>query len=162
MSRSLLVLLIIVSHAFSEDCVRYEFGEDYNDLFTDQMDVCGSVPTLPWILKYYEDTDIIDHHELSTTFISPQETLSCISSFVFPMESRGIVEVNIFMEAMANTDQISVLANQVVPGGNDAVVGSAGNSPLAVGFEPGWHTLRFSVGATGTYDGYVSILYLRI
>lgn len=148
--------MLMVSYAFSEECVKYEIEDDFDISFTNDVSICEGTTT--WIVGYYEDTNITGHHEESTTFISPQETRSCTSSLTFSMTAGAIVEVNMYMEAMDDTDQITVLVNQVVSGGTDSVVGTGGNSPLLTTFQPGWYAMRLTLGGAGTYDGYVSIV----
>lgn len=155
MIRTLFIFIILVSHAFSENCVRYTFEENYNDLFTNELGVCRNGMSL-WELGTYNTSNVTGHHELSSTFISPLESLSCVSSFLFSMTNGGTVEVTIYMESYSLSDHISVLANQFFDDDDDRVLGSAGNSPLDVNFVGGWHTLVVPLSSAGRSNGYVS------
>lgn len=158
--RKVFVLLILVSHAFSDSCVRYNFEDDFDLLFTSNTGVCSNL--LVWDIGLFQDTDLTDHNERSTKFIYPQQTLSCTTSFTFTMTPGGIIETNIYMDSALSTDQIQVVAMEHVPGGTDVFVGQAVNTPgQAATFVSGWHTLRITViGNNGDMLGYVSYLNL--
>lgn len=153
--------LFLVQLTLSENCVKYTFEEGFDDLFSNERGICSVAGITSWECKDYKDTAINTQPESSTKFISPKTSPSCGSSLVFPMSAGGIVEVNIYMES-EEYDQIAVLVHRVVNGTNDAVVGSAGASPLFPQFIRGWQTLRLVLSGTGTYDGYVSMRFLFV
>lgn len=160
MIRSVLITLILISHAFSDSCEIYTFEEGFEVLFTSNMGVCADLPE--WNIGRFEDTYLTDHNEYSTKFIYPQQNFSCITSFPFAINPGGVIEVNIFMEAAAVTDQIHVLAMKYVSGGNDAFVGQVINTPaLPDSFVSGWQTLKMTViGSSTDMIGYVSTFLL--
>uniref|UniRef100_A0A2A4JGA3 MAM domain-containing protein n=1 Tax=Heliothis virescens TaxID=7102 RepID=A0A2A4JGA3_HELVI len=94
----------------------------------------------------------------STTFVSPAETLSCASSFMFPMTNGGRLEVLIYMDSIISTDQIMVLANQFVENGVDTTLGTSWNSPQFDEFVSGWHTLVVPLTSLGTSLCYITIM----
>lgn len=149
---------MLVSHAFGENCVRFTFEENYNDLFTNEVGVC-SIGMALWELRTYNTSDVVGQHELSSTFISPLESLSCVSSFMFSMTNGGTVEVIIYMESNSLSDQIMVLANEYHENDEDTNMGSAGNSPMSPDFVSGWHTLVVPLSTTGSSQGYVSFVF---
>lgn len=158
MIRKVFILIFLLPHAFSENCVRYTFEENFNYLFTNELGACNDETSL-WKLGTYNTSDVTGHHELSSTFITPLETLSCVSSFMFSMTHGGTVEVVIYMESNATSDQIMVLANEHFEDGEDKNMGLVGNSPMSDNFVSGWHTLVIPLSSTGTSEGYVSILF---
>ncbi|KPJ16517.1 hypothetical protein RR48_08108 [Papilio machaon] len=159
MDRKYLTLLILVCFSilvFGEECVVYTFEDDFDDLFSNEKGVCQGMRM--WQLGYYSSISLERPHPLSTTFISPEFLLSCVSSFTFPMSGLGTIEVNLYMDPVSNSDQISVVVHEVVPGSTATVVGNRGISAMAPDFEKGWHSIRIPLTGSGTFDGYVSLM----
>lgn len=160
MARSLKLLILFVGGVMSNSvCERYEFEDNFDDLFSNTKGVCGGMAM--WEQRDYDEIGLWTPFERSVSFISPMNTVSCVSSHTFPMTAGGILEVNIYMDAAANSDHITVLANQEVQSGQDAVVGTISNTPQEQPFFPGWHTLRITLIGIGSYNGYVSICLLN-
>ncbi|PZC83996.1 hypothetical protein B5X24_HaOG206342 [Helicoverpa armigera] len=153
----LLIIILMVSHAFSESCVSHTFESDIDEFFM-QPWFCEDMEHETWKVGTYDNINLSGQDERSSTFITPSDTFTCASTMKFPMTNGGRVEVRIYMDSVANTDQITVLANEFVEGGVHSTVGSAGNSPLADNYVNGWHTLVADVGSSGTSLCYVSCL----
>lgn len=161
MERNIIILvLFLCSSVFCEDCVTYTFGDDFEDLFSNEIGVCNGM--LMWNRGNYFDIPLDSPHELSTTYIYPANLLSCVSSFIFPMTAGGIVEVNLYMDPNSPADQVSIVVNEVVPGGTDAAVANTGISAMNPSFVSGWHSLNVTLTGSGTYNGYVSIIELYL
>lgn len=159
MLRELFILTLLISHAFSESCVTYTFEDDFYDQFTD-LGICGDY--VFWESGTYDTIDITGQNEYSTTFIRPLESLSCVSSFLFPMTAGGKLEVLIYMEAKNINDQVTVVANQYVENGAHTTLGLTGLSPLAPNYNDGWHTLIVNLSSQGTSLCYVSFFFCCI
>lgn len=150
---SIIVIFILIISVCSEDCLRYTFEEDFGTLFSNESGLCGGMQF--WELRSYSSISMDRPHEYSHLFISPRESLSCVSSFNFNMLAGGTVEVNIYMDGASRNDQISLLVQHNSTG---AVAGNTANSALDPNFVRGWHTLRVSLTGNGIFTGYVSVL----
>lgn len=151
-----LILFILVSRALTDSCVTYTFEEDYNSLFTSHTGVCSGFSQ--WDIGRFEDTDL-KYDEQSTLFIFPQEELSCVKSFMFPLAPGGLIEVNIYMETTVDSDLVQVMLMEYVQDGFDVFVGQAINSPAQDTYVAGWHTLTVTVfGYNENMTGYVSTI----
>lgn len=149
------VLILVYSSVVScDECVSYDFEDDFDDLFTSGVGVCIGMVT--WNIAAYRSLPLESPHPSSTQFISPSEQLSCVSSYRFTMTSGGTVEANIYMDSLSTMDQVSFVVNEIVPGGNDAAVGTIVLSSLDPNFVNGWHTLRVTLTGRGTYNAFVS------
>ncbi|KAG6448911.1 hypothetical protein O3G_MSEX005783 [Manduca sexta] len=150
-------LLCCTAHVLCEECVTYSFDKDFDSMFNNDVGVCGNINNV-WVQRNYSTIGLQSPHRNSVKHITPEPALSCVSSFFFTMTGRGIVEAKIFMDGAANSDQITLFANQYVPGGNHGVMGNINNTPLQAGFVKGWHTLRVQVIGTNAYTGYITLM----
>ncbi|KAG6448910.1 hypothetical protein O3G_MSEX005783 [Manduca sexta] len=155
--RCVFALLCCVTYVSCDKCVTYKFQEDFEELFNKDLGVCANI-NLFWLQRSYASIDLQSPNEKSVSFITPQAALSCVSSFFFTMTGGGTVEVNIYMDGAENSDQITVFANQYVPNGNDAVMGTISNTPLLAGFVRGWQSLRVTILGSATYTGYITLM----
>lgn len=141
-------------------CVTYDFEEKFEEAFNSDRGLCTGFAE--WTVGTYAeipvDTPISDSYQ----FISPQSHISCISSFPFDIEAGGILEVNVYMESLSDSDQVAVLANHILDENNDAVTGSVVLTPLRDDYVDGWHVLRIDLSGENTYQGYVSFNYQYI
>nr|XP_026493304.1 uncharacterized protein LOC113398664 [Vanessa tameamea] len=155
------VFVLIFSYSvICDDCVTFDFEKDFNSTFSNELGVC--VTRLMWNVGYYENLKIDGPDPSSMTYIYPNDILSCASSFTFSMTANGIIEVNLFMEPTSPSDQVTILANQIVVGGNDAVVGNVLIIATDQDFVSGWRTARMTLSGFGTYNGYISILGMAV
>lgn len=150
----LILLITCTIPVFGEDCVVYTFEDDFENLFSNEIGVCRGMKM--WQLGYYSSIYLDSPHVLSNKFISPDYLLSCVSSFTFAMSGMGTVEVNLYMDPASNSDQISIVVHEVVPGSTATVVGNRGISAMAPDFVVGWHSIRIPLIGSGTFQGYVS------
>ncbi|KAJ0175025.1 hypothetical protein K1T71_009166 [Dendrolimus kikuchii] len=140
-----------------DDCFFYDFESNFEYLFAKNGSLCQLLPS-KWNIGNYADISLQPPHYRSEKFIKPSDTVSCISSQTFAAESSGVIEVKVYMESSLATDQITVLVNQVVPGGNDAVVATQQLFSMNQDFENGWHLLKMPLGGVGSYDAFISFL----
>ena len=152
--KCLFVLLLAVSAIKCENCVTYDFGSNFYDSFNNGNPLCSGMAT--WSMGNYSIGNIQSPNDKTDLFITPAETLSCVSSYGFEMRSTGIVEVYVYMESTSQQDQIIVLANEVSSSGNNVVTGTAVLTPLNTNYFNGWHVLRINLFGTGIFSGYVS------
>lgn len=154
--KCLFVLLLAISAIKCENCVTYDFGSNFYDSFNNGNSLCEGMAS--WKLGNYSSLGVNRPNEETDLFISPDENLSCVSSYGFEMRSTGIVEVYVYMESTSQRDQIVVLANEVSSSGNNVVTGTAMLTPLSTNYFNGWHVLRINLFGTGIFSGYVSNL----
>ncbi|CAB3260585.1 unnamed protein product [Arctia plantaginis] len=156
MIREFVLFFILVSCVYGEGCVRYTFEEGFYELFDDDSELCEN--SVPWLLELYKHTHLTSPHVLSTKYINPQEVTSCVSSFTFPMNFGGIIEVNAFVQMTDNADALYVAASKVVTNDSVQSAGSIAITPHQPDFKPGWHALRFTLSGIDeeTFNGYVS------
>ncbi|XP_075979722.1 uncharacterized protein LOC142978951 [Anticarsia gemmatalis] len=152
------LLLLVISTVTGENCVTYDFGEDFYNTFNNGKSICGGMES--WSLGNYSDVNVVSPHEFSSSFISPGDSLSCVSSYSFEMRSTGVLEVHVYMDSVSQRDQIVVLAKESRLGNNDAVTGTAMLTPLSGDYVNGWHVLRIDLFGTGIFNGYVTFLGL--
>ena len=138
-----------------EKCIAYNFETDFEALFDSNRGLCTGFTR--WNLNQYSSSPIGQPSSESLQFISPQNYISCVSSFPFEANNNGVVEVNVYIEAADMTDQISVLVNKIEDETNDIVIGSAGVSPLVADYTDGWHVLKIDLSTHGPVKGYVSV-----
>lgn len=151
-----LLLLLFCSKVICEDCLIYSLEDGFNDTLSNEVGLC--VGMISWNMGTYEGGPIYPPHPSTTKFMYPNINLSCVSSYHLPLSATGIVEVNLFMEPQSSTDQVSILINQIVPDGNDAVVGNSWILATQENFVRGWRTERITLTGSGSYQGYVSDL----
>lgn len=152
----LFVFLVFFSgHALCENCVTLEFLEDEFEQFRDDIGVCQGLPGV-WQLGFYSNTSVPRPHKQSTSFISPSSSVSCISSFTFPMSAEGEIEVEIYIDTDSTTDHVTVLINDITDV-NNAVIGNLPISITTPGIVKGWNTFTVSLMGNGSYYGSVSI-----
>lgn len=143
-----------------KDCVTYNFETNFENSFDTNNVLCNGYSS--WHLGDYHSLAIDTIDPDSKTFIAPNETSSCVSSFVFRMMPGGVVEVNVFMKSASNLDYIIVLAKKVVPSGDDTVAGFELYYASNDKFVEGWNKLKVTVTDLSIFDGYVSITFLRL
>ncbi|XP_063830134.1 mucin-12-like [Ostrinia nubilalis] len=131
-------------------CVTYQFGQDFNSLFSNDG-VCRY--SANWLLRNYTSLTIDSPHKNSVLCIIPGNGWSCTSSFTFPMSAGGILEVEVYLEPFSATDRVLVTVYQINSLGTDLVVGSAASDR-----QFGWSTLRIQLAGDGDYDGQVTIM----
>ncbi|XP_045538971.1 uncharacterized protein LOC106709161 [Papilio machaon] len=149
------LLLIILPRCFAlplynEGCVAYPFKEEFYYHFSSLANKCEE----KWKLGYYSSISLDSPHPLSTTFISPNNVLSCIISYKFPMIASGIVEVNLYMDPISIDDYISIGVYKVGIVSKN-VVGEKTISPRSDDFKTGWETVKISLSGSGTFMGYI-------
>lgn len=143
-----LVTLTFVSCVVCDSCVKYDFEEGFNDLFSD-YGVCNTLPL--WIVGEYSTLGLTSPFEQSTTFITPLTTMSCASSHLFTLNAGGRIEFNIYMERTHNNDLIQILVNQELPDGSSFVTGMGIANNVN-----GWDILKINIVGPNSYQGYVS------
>ncbi|XP_028161096.1 uncharacterized protein LOC114353333 isoform X3 [Ostrinia furnacalis] len=131
-------------------CVTYQFGQDFNSLFSNDG-VCRY--SANWLLRNYTSLTIDSPHKNSVSCIIPGNGWSCTSSFTFPMSAGGILEVEVYLEPFSATDRVLVTVYQINSLGTDLVVGSAASDR-----QFGWSTLRIQLAGDGDYHGQVTIM----
>ncbi|XP_048484393.1 uncharacterized protein LOC105398412 [Plutella xylostella] len=148
------LLICVSSYVNSQECVTYNFEENFDEFFSS----CGDNNEL-WSTGFYEDLGIESPHPLSTTFIKPgQNGLSCVSSDTFPVRADGKFEIQAYMKSASINDQIIVIVYGEQEEENDATLGVAVLSAAVDGesgdgfynFEVNW-----SVSGDKMYNGYV-------
>lgn len=139
----------------NDSCVTYNFEANYDALFDNDLGVCQNTMST-WKLSSYSIAGDESPLSLSTKFISPDETLSCISSFFFPLSATGKFEVYVYLDSVVQTDQLTIFVNQVVSTGNDAVMGILTLAPTTTTYVRGWNTLSTTLMGSGSATGYVS------
>lgn len=159
MIREFVVLLILVSYIYGDNCVRYTFEEDFYELFHTDSALCDS--RVPWLLERYKNTELTSPHVRSTKYISPQEITSCVSSFIFPMRFGGIVEVNAFIGMTDTQDALTITASTII-NDSEQTAGTITITPKQHDHKPEWQTLRITLMGTDdeVFDGYVSVFRL--
>lgn len=157
-SRVCLLLVILCSSVFCDDCVTYNFEDDFESQFNPNTGQCAA-STRFWTLNSYSSS-VQAPNNLSSVFISPEVAteFSCTASFEFSMTIGGFIEMNVFTENAQMTDQITALVLAVSGG----TLGTLIFSPLDPSFVSGWQTLRIDLAlpAGVLLDGYVSIQVL--
>lgn len=158
--KCLLILLVAIAAIKCENCVTYDFGSNFDDSFNNGNSLCTGMAT--WQVGSYSTLNVPSPNNETDMFITPDGTLSCVSSYGFEMRSGGIVEVYVYMESTSQRDQIVVLANEVSNSGNNVVTGTAMLTPLSNNYFNGWHVLRINLYGTGIFSGFVSFIFLLI
>lgn len=146
-----------------EACVTYNFESEFEDYFDTDNQLCNGYSA--WHLGNYYSLSIENIYPESSTFIAPNVSSSCISSFVFEMKPQGYVEVNVFMKALSELDFVVILAQKRVKGSQDTVAGFQLYYAANEDFVEGWNVLRVNVVDFHPFNGYVSInemLYFKL
>lgn len=151
------LIVILSCCVICDDCVTYDFEEYFEDLFTNDYGVCIPVP-MTWSTGSYSSISLETPDAKSKTFITPASSMSCVTSFTFPMSFGGIVEVFFYMESSISSDMLTVLVN-IATVGNDPTINTFVITPAQANFVPGWHVAHMQLTSAGSYTGYVSILY---
>lgn len=154
------LFLIITLSTFVDckSCVVYNFERDFENLFTNNSTLCSNFQ--PWEVGNYTDIDFERPHEGSKKFIYPNTALSCVTSFAFPMEINGVIEVKLYIESKSPNDFVSIIVNAINPSGIDTAVANYVYNSGQADFSDGWHVLRMTTIGAGSFDGYVSLLHL--
>ncbi|CAG9791015.1 unnamed protein product [Diatraea saccharalis] len=146
MAHSVLLLIFLLTYqsVFCEDCVTYDFENDFDNLFSSNSGLCTSQHS--WDMKHYDTTGITSPSPNSTSFISPPVFNGCVSSFSFPIENNGIVEVNVYMDENSDqSDFIIVLIQSIDENGIESTITNEMYSPSQSTFVAGWITLRLQL-----------------
>ncbi|KAG7300356.1 hypothetical protein JYU34_015956 [Plutella xylostella] len=154
----LALLICVSSYVNSQECLTYNFEENFYEFFSS----CGDDSEI-WSTGFYEDLGIESPHPLSTTFIKPGQNgqrPSCVSSGTFPVRADGKFEIQAYMKSASGTEQIIVIVFGEQEEENDATLGVAVLSADVDGvsgdgfynFEVNW-----SVSGDKMYNGYVSL-----
>ncbi|CAG9133211.1 unnamed protein product [Plutella xylostella] len=150
------LLICVSSYVKSQECLTYNFEENFYEFFSS----CGDDSEI-WSTGFYEDLGIESPHPLSTTFIKPGQNgqrPSCVSSGTFPVRADGKFEIQAYMKSASGTEQIIVIVFGEQEEENDATLGVAVLSAAVDGvsgdgfynFEVNW-----SVSGDKMYNGYV-------
>ncbi|XP_046966607.1 mucosal addressin cell adhesion molecule 1-like [Vanessa cardui] len=153
MYRLCVLLLLVCCNVLCDDCVVFNFEDGSFDDFKNDFGVC--IGRSMWDLRRYDDLQLEAPHENSTLNVSPTSELSCMSSSVFPITGGGTLDIKLYMEPAAETDQIAVIAFQHEPIG---VVGSIILSPLDPNFTSGWQQLKITLIGSHVYNGFVTFM----
>ncbi|CAG9791016.1 unnamed protein product [Diatraea saccharalis] len=144
----------------TKDCIIYDFENDFDDLFTSNSGLCTNQPS--FILKYFDTAGITSPHPSSTRFISPPVSNGCVSSFSFPIENNGIVEVNVYMDENSHqSDFIIVLIQSIDENGIESTITNLMYSPSQSTFVAGWTTLRLELLMLAPAQGLVRYSYVK-
>lgn len=141
-------LLTTVSCVFS--CKIFIFEEGIDETFSTESGICA-FPDKSWLIGSYESIKMEGFHELSKTFIAPNEQFSCVSSPTFFMDPGGIIEVNIFMTNNVHTDFIHVTVSDK----DNADAGSV--TQWGHDYAGGWDTIQIKILGLSSFEGFVSI-----
>lgn len=159
--RRCLVLLVCLYSANGQDvCVNYTFEDGFYNLFNDYAGLACLAVRQFWDERRYEDIGLDPPNLLSTTYISPMPILSCVSSFEFNLSAQGVIEFTVYMSGSSSIDQLTVLASQIILSGNDNTVGNMVLQPSSPNFVTGWSTHRMTLIGSGTFRGYVRLIYI--
>ncbi|CAH0588162.1 unnamed protein product [Chrysodeixis includens] len=139
-----------------QECITYNFESDFETTFDTSNVLCNGYSS--WHLGNYYSLGIGSIDDDSKTFISPNTTSSCISSFVFRMIPGGTVEVNVFMESVSDLDYVIVLAKKRVPDGVDTVAGFQLYYATNSNFVKGWNVLKVSITDFTIFNGYITLI----
>ncbi|XP_045775579.1 uncharacterized protein LOC123874350 isoform X1 [Maniola jurtina] len=142
------------TEAPSEDCVTEDFENNFEDNFTSNNTECTGFFT--WDIKQYSSVDIDSPHPESTSFITPQPGVSCVSSFKFPMTTGGRLQVNLYMMSTSLVDQLTIIIYQSILGGNDITINRVFHSNMSSEFVPGWQTINMTIDGPARFEGYVT------
>lgn len=138
-----------------DDCVTYNFENDYEDLFRNDFGVCIPMP-MTWSLGTYSSISVENPNSDSNNFIRPASSMSCVTSFTFPMTFGGIIEVNFYIQPAVMSDTLTILVN-IATSGNHPTINTYVMTPALPNFLPGWHVARIQLTSAGSFTGYVSI-----
>ncbi|XP_064073074.1 uncharacterized protein LOC135193636 [Vanessa tameamea] len=153
MYRHCVLLLLAVCNVLCDNCVVFNFENDSFHDFTNDFGVC--VGRSMWDLRQYDDLPMDAPHENSTFYIAPTSEVSCMSSLIFPITGGGTLDVKLYMEPAAESDQITILAFQHEPKG---VVGNLILSAMDPNFTRGWQHLKVTLIGSGVYNGFVTLM----
>jgi hypothetical protein len=148
-SSQLMLILLASTSVLCDECVTYDFEQDFDDLFTFDNGVCNGMA--PWKIQQYEG--VSNPYNMSSQFMSPTEgeMFSCVSSFAFPVHRNGLFEINVYMEPGSNLSQLSIIVQSTKGGTINNLV----HTPMSPDFVPGWTALQLKV--PGDFNAYVSL-----
>ncbi|CAG4935668.1 unnamed protein product [Colias eurytheme] len=149
-----LVTTLLSYTVLCDDCVKYDFEMNFEEKFPNDCDMCLNRDE--WRIGNYADVDLTPPNERSTKFAYAGQNLTCMSTYIFPMAFNGIFEVTAYVKPTAVGDALSVLVNEIVPGGSN---GAVGNIPFT---EEGWFTKSTRLTGPAEYTGYVSRSAFRV
>lgn len=136
-------------------CVVVNFENGLED-FDDSVGQCQFIP-YGWDVGHYADIDIQGPHESSTTFIRPN-ALSCTSSFEFDINAEGVLEVTFYMSTRVSSEYLTFVVNEIQPTGNivQAYFQQFDSDTPGI-IDHDWNVMKFPMGSSGNYTGFVSI-----
>ncbi|KAL0870708.1 hypothetical protein ABMA27_005648 [Loxostege sticticalis] len=140
----ILVFMLVNLVVCTEDCVTYDFGNDFQNFTSGACQ--GS-----W--EHKKDHTI--ENGRSTSGITPSSKMSCTSSFIFPMHNGGVLEVNVYYSIFSLTDILQVVVYQKETIGPDRIVGMESLDANNKGH--GRKTLKINVAGSLRFDGYLTI-----
>ncbi|XP_026325384.1 endochitinase A-like, partial [Hyposmocoma kahamanoa] len=161
MSSFVLFFIVVIVHLISSEEVRLEDNcipinlENGLENFDDTIGHCAFIQGV-WEVGYYADIPIQPPHESSRTFITPNQ-LSCTSSFDFQIRATGRVEVTFYMSVTAGNEFLQVSVNQRLQNGG-TVQANHEIYNISVIENNQWNTKTFTVGSTGSYSGFITLL----
>ncbi|XP_063834223.1 uncharacterized protein LOC135083415 [Ostrinia nubilalis] len=143
--KSIILLFLIFSKSLCDDCFRYDFEDNFEKKFSPNTGICFGMS--PWALNNYTSLGIDSPHPSSSSFISPTNSLSCVSSVSFSM-GFGVLELNVYVVEVlpSNSMQIYVMAE---PSHLVAFLGYESHH-----YKPGWNTLKIRI-QRWAFQGYV-------
>lgn len=109
MYRYCFLLLFISYEVICDDCVVFNFENNYNEIFTNSGGLCNQASSM-WNLNQYSSSTIDPPHESSTSFISPATVTptSCVTSHMFTVEAGGTFDIVLYVEPILGTDLVTI------------------------------------------------------
>lgn len=144
----------------SENCVTYNFEEEYENIFTANKTQCQDYDHV-WNLGKFDLSTVIPPHEASSSFIYPTPGFdSCVSSFVFNISQSNSVEVNAYLESVSPEDRLILIVLAQAPSGPDYPIGTGVLLPNT----EGWQTVIIDIDnpVTVSTNGYVRIIIIYL
>lgn len=109
MYRYCFLLLFITYEVICDDCVVFNFEDNYNETFTNSGGLCNAASVM-WNLNQYSSSTIDPPHESSTSFIYPATASlsSCVTSHPFTVEAGGTFDAMLYVEPVLGTDLVTI------------------------------------------------------
>ncbi|KAL0860536.1 hypothetical protein ABMA27_009907 [Loxostege sticticalis] len=135
------------SPSYFERCVKFNFENHFDSTFSSGSGFCTGAN--PWTLSNFTLLEMNCFHPLSTSFIAPTSTFSCITSPNFLM-SDGMLEFNVYMGNVSRSNfplfwMIKILVQVKSHDGTDNTIATTSYNSHSVNFVPGWNTLKINV-----------------
>ncbi|KAL0810939.1 hypothetical protein ABMA28_010233 [Loxostege sticticalis] len=149
------------SPSYFERCVKFNFENHFDSTFSSGSGFCTGAN--PWTLSNFTLLEINCFHPLSTSFIAPTSTFSCITSPNFLM-SDGTLEFNVYMGNVSRSNfplfwMIKILVQVKSHDGTDNTIATTSYNSHSDNFVPGWNTLKINVENLWQ-EGHVSFIVL--